>query len=458
MKNFYSLLIVMILLRTACLAQYTWNDVGGGMNSPVYTIATDTANDILYAGGIFSQAGGIPALSIAKWNGATWAPLGGGVISGAAVSSLLVDGTDLIAGGTFTNIGGILSKNIAKWDGTLWAPLGPGLDYTGATTVSTLVKYNGELYAGGIFDNSGGSPINNIAKWDGTNWQPLTTGTNGIVSSLCVYGTDLYVGGTFTDAGGVVVKNIAKWDGTVWSDVGGGVFYTGATTVSTLQVYGGELYAGGRFDTAGGVPVRNIAKWDGSVWSDVGGGAGSYTGATTVSTFTVFANELIVGGNLDSLGLLPVGYIGKWDGAIWSALGTGTNNSVLSLATMHDTLYAGGLFPVAGGNAAPFIAEWIPDESSFISVTNLEANEMEFILYPNPADDNLHIKTKKENFMKDGETYFFKMYDLTGREIYKCDIKNEITIGRNNISSGLYIYKIISNENDLIQQGKISFR
>lgn len=459
MKKIYSLLIISILLRTVAVAQYSWSNVGSGMNSPVQSLVTDTTNDFLYAGGIFTQAGGIPALDVAKWNGVNWAPLGGGIVSGTGISSMVMQGTDLVAGGTFTNIGGVLSKNIAKWDGLIWSPFGAGLEYTGTTIINALTLYNGELYAGGTFNNSGGTSLSNIARWDGTNWQPLTTGTNGPVLSLCVYGTDLYVGGSFTDAGGVVVKNIAKWDGTTWSDVGGGLYYTGATTVITMTVYAGELHAGGTFTTAGTTPVKNIAKWDGTNWSDVGGGATNYTGATTVITLTVFNNSLVVGGNMDTLGLVPVSYIGEWDGTTWSTLGTGTNNTVLALATLHDTLFAGGLFPVAGGNATPFIAEWIPSPASSIAGIGSASENGTFVLYPNPLLDQLFIRSNLENFTKNGKTFSFFIYDLMGREVYQTkNMKNEMLIERNNISTGFYIYKIMSNDGIVIQQGKLSFR
>ncbi len=457
MKKFYSHLVAIIivaLLQSQSFAQYDWGNVGSGMNSPVRSLATDTTNDILYAGGVFTQAGGIPAINIAKWDGILWAPVGGGVISGSGISSLLMRGTELVAGGTFTNIGGVLSNNIAKWDGLIWTPIGAGLDYTGVTTVATLTEYNGDLYAGGMFNTSGATSVNNIAKWDGTNWVPLTTGTNGAVYALCVYGTDLYVGGTFTDAGGVPVNNIAKWDGTTWSDVGGGCAYTGVTTVATLTEYNGDLYAGGTFTTAGTATVKHLAKWDGATWSDVGGGASSYTGVTTVATLTEFAGELIAGGAIDTLGLTPASYIGKWDGFTWTTLGSGTNNTVLALATLHDTLYAGGLFPVAGGNPNPFVAEWIPSPASFIAGTPSDYAEGKFILYPNPSEDRIRVMNLNE---VSGNNYSIAVCDLTGREVYRSEIKNEIVFDRSKISAGLYIYKI-TDGNTLLQQGKLSFR
>ena len=59
--------------------------------------------------------------------------------------------------------------------------------------------------------------------------------------------------------------------------------------------------------------------------------------------------------------------IARWDGANWSALGNGLNNTVMSLATFDDLsgsgteLYVGGYFTTTGGSAAipaVHIARW----------------------------------------------------------------------------------------------------
>jgi hypothetical protein len=251
------------------------------------------------------------------------------------------------------------------------------------------------------------------------------------------------------------VNNIAKWNGSAWSDVGGGMGYTGATTVSTLTVYNGDLYAGGTFTTAGTVVVKHIAKWDGTIWSDVGGGAGSYTGATTVSTLTVFGTALIAGGSMDSLGSTPVSNIGKWDGSSWSPLGTGTSSQVLTLAGMHDTLYAGGLFLTAGSVVSPFIAKWIPDSSMLFTLAEeREAGQENIMLFPNPAKELLHIKPRDPNY---NDAYNLVISDITGREIFRKKFRKEAVITSGEIPAGLYIYKI-SSENNFIQAGKVVFR
>ncbi len=35
---------------------------------------------------------------------------------------------------------------------------------------------------------------------------------------------------------------------------------------------GGNLYAGGEFTTAGGMAANHIAKWNGTIWSALGSG------------------------------------------------------------------------------------------------------------------------------------------------------------------------------------------
>ena len=78
-------------------------------------------------------------------------------------------------------------------------------------------------------------------------------------------------------AGGIVASNIAKWDGTDWSALGSGIrggisIRMPDPSVYALAVLGEDLYVGGGFIFAGDVPVWSIAKWNGSVWSSVGSG------------------------------------------------------------------------------------------------------------------------------------------------------------------------------------------
>jgi len=335
----------------------TWSALGSGMDDVAGALAVSGTN--LYVGGGFTKAGGVTVSNIAKWDGSAWSALGSGMNDG--VNALAVSGTDLYAGGYFTDAGGVAANYIAKWDGSAWSALGSGISgrvysqptvWTGPS-VSALAVIGTNLYAGGEFTNAGGVPANCIAKWDGSAWSALGSGVGGYapcVLALAGRGTDLYAGGAFTTTGGVPANCIAKWDGSAWSALGSGMYGYG---VLALAVSGTDLYAGGDFTTAGGVPANYIAKWDGSAWSALGSGLGpSYLGPPWVYALAVSGTDLYAGGQFTTAGGVPA-YIAKWDGSVWSALGSGIPGYVDALAVSGTILFAGGNFRGAG-----CIAKW----------------------------------------------------------------------------------------------------
>jgi len=93
---------------------------GGGAFAGVQALAVNGTD--LYAGGIFTTAGGVPANYIAKWNGMSWSALGTG--TGGSVWALAASGMDLYVGGGFGTAGGVTVNYIAKWNGTSWSALG----------------------------------------------------------------------------------------------------------------------------------------------------------------------------------------------------------------------------------------------------------------------------------------------------------------------------------------------
>ncbi len=133
------------LLQVNNIAQWdgtAWSPVGGGTTpntlAPIYDMVVfdDGAGAALYIGGDFTAAGGVGVNNIARWNGTSWSEVGGGVTGDASavvnVLTVLDDGTGpaLYAGGRFTNAGGVSVSNIARWDGTNWTAVGAGFDDT----------------------------------------------------------------------------------------------------------------------------------------------------------------------------------------------------------------------------------------------------------------------------------------------------------------------------------------
>jgi hypothetical protein len=292
---------------------------------------------------LFTQAGGISANYIAKWNGSSWSALGSGLNNW--VYSIAISGSDVYFGGDFTQAGGISANYIAKWDGSSWSALGSGVD----NSVVAIAISGIDVYIVGYFTQAGGVSSSRIAKWNGSSWSALGSGLNNHVRTIAISGSDVYVGGGFTQAGGISANYIAKWNGSSWSALGSGVNYN----VAAIGISGSDVYVGGLFTQAGGISANYIAKWNGSSWSALGSGVNA-----VVYEIAISGSDVYVGGNLIQAGGISANYIAKWDGSSWSALGSGVNDGVYAIAVSGSDIYVGGYFTQAGGISANHIAKW----------------------------------------------------------------------------------------------------
>jgi hypothetical protein len=290
----------------------SWRPLGGGLTASfinaVHALATfdDGNGPQLYAGGTFTHADGMPASRIARWDGSAWAALpGGGVDSGNEIRALCVhddgNGPALYAGGDFTQIGGITTRGIARWDGTAWSALGGGISQSSPTGQVPFVKAiashddgNGPaLFIGGEFDDAGGTAgTRNLGGWRNGAWFPLGGPTSGGASKLVAYlgvhddgqGPRLWLGGSFISLGGTSAQGIGTWDGTQFRPVGAGFPYvpTLAHTVRALctfdagSAHGPRVYATGEMLNVAGTTTHCVAAWDGTAWHAVDGGLSGY--------------------------------------------------------------------------------------------------------------------------------------------------------------------------------------
>ena len=141
-----------------------WSPLGAGVGSAapgaVNALAVAGNGDV-YAGGDFTTAGGVTANRVAKWDGTAWSALGAGAangLNGGYIYALAVAGNgDVYVGGGFTQAGGVAADNVAKWNGTTWSPLGAGTGAFGVVFVLTVAG-NGHVYAGGNFRPAGCQP------------------------------------------------------------------------------------------------------------------------------------------------------------------------------------------------------------------------------------------------------------------------------------------------------------
>ncbi len=211
-----------------------WQSIGAGFNADVSAMeffdpdGPGPAPSDLYAAGGFTASASQPLRYIARWTGSDWVPVGGGV-GGPNLTPWISalarfddgSGEALYAAGYFTSAGGIPASSIARWNGTSWSALdaGPVAPDGALGRISSLHVYDDgdgpALYAAGDFTAIGRTPANGIAKWDGARWHALGIGLDGVASALETFAADgvqrLYVGGAFLHAGGRNSPAIASW-------------------------------------------------------------------------------------------------------------------------------------------------------------------------------------------------------------------------------------------------------
>ena len=331
-----------------------WRTLGVGLNERVYDAVV--FNGDLIVAGAFTAAGGHTANHIARWDGSDWHPLGQG--TDGTVIALAVFGDQLIAGGIFEAADGLTVNYIAAWDGASWSDLNGGMDMS----VWALCVWNGNLIAGGDFFDAGGVPAAQIARWDGGQWHALGDGfvpDTGTVHALTTWGGDLVVGGSFEQVAYQTANRLARWDGSNWHSVGTGAENGVDDRVWSLATIDDDLYVAGEFDYAGSVDCQNIARWDGAAWHALDFGLQGY-----VYELSVIGEQLHFGGsfnasNPDDQGLqVWMGGVGRWDGEIWDGFGRGLGNDVTSFAIYAGDLIVGGQFHWAGSLECVGVARW----------------------------------------------------------------------------------------------------
>jgi len=372
----------------------TWSALGadGGLGSVGGIAALAVMQGALYVGGAFTSVGGVAANRVARWDGKAWSALGsdGGQGVNGAVRALAVSGNALFVGGEFTeaNQGNPISaRNIAQWDGSDWSAVGSGSGNGVNAVVRALAAHGDGVYVGGGFTTANvGAPVavNYIAYWNGSSWSALGSGggrgVDSWVYALAVSGGDLYVGGDFSFANvgsHIPAYRIARWDGATWSALGSNGGNGVNAPVHALAVSGDLLYAGGEFTQANGgqflqsgasaaIVANHVARWDGSTWSALGSDGGNGVN-WVVNALAASDGELYVGGRFLEAnvgagggGGIAAHRVARWSGGEWSALGSGVNDMVYSLAFLETgDLYLGGDFRYAGQHLSSFLARYV---------------------------------------------------------------------------------------------------
>jgi hypothetical protein len=368
----------------------TWSalghDGGNGVDGGVRALIL--ADDVLYVGGIFTEANvgaAIPAGNIARFDlqAQQWSALTSEADNGT-VGPVLALATDpagtLYVGGDFSEVHPaqpVTANGLARWDPVTgaWSALTGDGEPQGDLDIWSLHWHQNKLYIGTQFS---------VYSWNPQDsWSELGPGrVGGAVFSMAANGSHLYVGGNWEEiypGDGTTVQSggIARWsfDDQRWEGVDGGVlldFFT-PPSVFSLLLDGDRLYVGGRFfQSAGASPVtaNGLLTWSllGDGWDTVDGlQSGGATG--TVYALAVAAERVFIGGFISG-GVVPGQSLRSEGFAIWrsdlqqwqsSSAGDGqgiTRFYVSSITELDGQLYALGEFHGAGDVAVNALARW----------------------------------------------------------------------------------------------------
>lgn len=220
-------------------------------------------NGELYAGGTFTNISGSTFLNIAKWNGTSWSSLGSGISGGSSsggVRKMIVYNNELYVMGIFTNAGGVSATNIAKWDGSSWSAVA-SIQGT-VQQIACAEVFNDELYIGGNFSGINNIPVNRLAKFDGTSWSDAGQGLQncGYVTSMAVLRNELYGAGFFDfPESPTGFQHVGKWNGNNWESFGSVGKNFGTGSVSSLSNANDALFVSGVFGSIDNGFFNNIA-------------------------------------------------------------------------------------------------------------------------------------------------------------------------------------------------------
>jgi hypothetical protein len=362
-----------------------------------------------------------------RWDGASWVSFDYSLDYYGGANALGVfdsgSGPELFVGGGYHRIGNAVAAGIAAFDGTAWHGFGSGLGFTSEMGlpgyVAALAVHDdgsgSTLYAAGQLVWTGGNQVANLVRWSGSQWQPIPGETlpylnfiRKLISADVGQGPSLYMAGNIKIGNSNPVP-FARWDGQSITamgtmldvfdlavfDAGTGPKLYAASPASLLRLDGAyfttvysqasgdlralavhddgtgpALYVAGRFASFGGVSCTNIVRYDGSMWSAVGSGVGG-AGYTHIDVLRSHDDgrgaKLYAGGTFTDAGGVAVSNLAAWDGSAWADVSGGVGGTpgvVYALESFDDgqgggdALFVGGQFTSAGGASAANLAKW----------------------------------------------------------------------------------------------------
>ncbi|MEO8367702.1 MAG: Ig-like domain-containing protein [Candidatus Solibacter sp.] len=291
-----------------------------------------------------------------SWNGLAWVGGAVGCFTDVCSTSLPQNPQALIANGAAPTIA-VIEENhnvyvpegylyVAQWNGSKWAALGGKLNIGGSGTRA-------------LFATLASNGTNPAACW-----------SEEVSSSRSVVTTTPQI-------------QCAQWSGSAWTRFGTGSLNRAATSWAyspSMTYLGGKYYIGWVERTTAGANKLYVCRWDGSTCTLLGGAAINMNASTGWAAHPSLANDgtslYVAWEEQAATGAKSLGYVKKWDGSVWSQVGSILNAdpvlgsaSGISLAVVQGAPTAIWTELSYGNLRQVYAKQW--DGSNWIGTTGL---------------------------------------------------------------------------------------
>ncbi|MGH7245282.1 MAG: hypothetical protein ACREJD_17865 [Phycisphaerales bacterium] len=186
----------------------TWKKVGSNglkLNGSSAAMRVYQGKLIVASQNVLNASSFLPYGPIVSWDGTTASSVGSTSEIQGNIRAMTEYHGDLIVGGSFTDAFGVGANGVVRWNGTNFAALGQGIvgTSTSGRRVNCLDVYQDELIAGGDFTTAGGMSSPYFARWtdNPTPWvaiAPESTPVNqGLILTLTAAAASGYPGVTY---------------------------------------------------------------------------------------------------------------------------------------------------------------------------------------------------------------------------------------------------------------------
>ncbi|MDY0089586.1 MAG: T9SS type A sorting domain-containing protein [Flavobacteriaceae bacterium] len=330
----------------------------------------------------------------------------------------------------YKNLDGSNKITVMKFENNNWQTVGEAEFSLGAVAyISLAINSNDVPYV--LFRDGANGGEATVMKFENNNWQfvgeaGFSTGEISQTSLIFDANNTPYV--VFSDGANAGKATVMKFENNNWQVVGEVGFSIGYIYHSSLAVNSNILYI--TYSGFGSsLNEISVLKFENNNWE--------YVGSMGISQGSAYSPSL----RFDNNDILYLAYgkvenneisVVKFENNNWQSVGT--LNSIGSQVSL-DISNNGVLYVAFRDFTNNYGATVLKYDSTMSINTHTHSN---ILFYPNPANDFVNIDNISDNAT-------IKVFDIMGKLIYSTRANRQITINTAELSNGIYLVQIITD-------------